>query len=152
MKTTLEEIGELRELCKKADKDWVSFKHELELARLVPALLDDLEAALGMEEELKDTGSEQRYYIMNRGPVGNCALWWAKGGKGYVCEIDKAGAYTIEEALENTHREVDVLWPVELVDEHAVRHFRGDMCNLDTRGKVITAKDAHSAALKKASE
>ena len=33
-----------------------------------------------------------QYYVQNieAGYVGNCLLWWRKGGKGYTCDLNQA--------------------------------------------------------------
>lgn len=33
---------------------------------------------------------EPLYYIQNKGYQGNCLVWWADGGHGYTCDLDKA--------------------------------------------------------------
>lgn len=68
---------------------------------------------------------EQMYYLLDaRSCVGNCASWWAPGGKGYVCDLRDAGKFTKEEAY--SHRETDVPVPCEVADRAAVHHVRVD--------------------------
>jgi hypothetical protein len=63
------------------------------------------------------------YYILDaRSCVGNCALWWGPDGKGYVCELDKAGLYTLEDA--NSHRATDIPVHRTIAEKRAVRHVR----------------------------
>lgn len=69
----------------------------------------------------------QRYYIEARekGYVGNCILWWGRERKGYVCDLNLAGVYSLEEAIEieGTRRRFDdVKWPVEEIDALVKRH------------------------------
>jgi hypothetical protein len=36
------------------------------------------------------------FYVLDaRTVVGNCAMWWCPDGKGYTCDIGKAGLYTM---------------------------------------------------------
>lgn len=66
------------------------------------------------------------YYIQDtRQYVGNCILWWAHGDRGYTTEIEKAGIYSEEEALDRMrNRGTDKAWPKHGVDAHVVRHVR----------------------------
>lgn len=34
--------------------------------------------------------AEALYYIQHKGYQGNCLVWWADGGHGYTCDLDKA--------------------------------------------------------------
>lgn len=68
--------------------------------------------------------NEQLYYVMDtRSLVGNCALWWAPNGGGYVCDLRKAGKYTREG---NSWRPTDKLVPCELAEANVVHHVRAD--------------------------
>jgi hypothetical protein len=63
------------------------------------------------------------YYILDaRSCVGNCALWWRPEGKGYTCEVDRAGLYTLEQA--SSHRETDIPVHRSIVENRAIRHVR----------------------------
>ena len=54
------------------------------------------------------------YYIQDsRTCVGNAMMWWAIEARGYVCDLDKAGVFTGEEAMK--HRTTDIPWPVDFV-------------------------------------
>ena len=68
---------------------------------------------------------ESLFYIQNRGPVGNCALWWRAGGCGYTCDLDDAGVFTEEQAREICRRrpDMDRAWPKSQIDGLAVRHL-----------------------------
>jgi hypothetical protein len=65
------------------------------------------------------------YYIQNRGPVGNCVMWWAEGGHGYTCNLDRAGKFNRDEAIRivKNRPDIDKAWPVEEIDNLAIRHF-----------------------------
>jgi len=65
------------------------------------------------------------YFVQDvRTTCGNCGLWWAPKGAGYVCNIDEAGQYTGAEV--RSMRDTDVPWPVEYVLARTVRHVRVD--------------------------
>ena len=68
---------------------------------------------------------EDLYYIQTRGPVGNCVLWWGIEGKGYVCDLDRAGKYSRQEAesIVKGRPDVDKAWRCEDIDRLSVRHF-----------------------------
>ena len=70
-------------------------------------------------EDIKDM-----YYIQDsRQYVGNCVLWWAKGGNGYTCNLLKAALYTEEEAKKIcSDRETDIMRLVMKVDFLAGMH------------------------------
>ena len=66
---------------------------------------------------------EALYYVQDtRQIVGNCALWWRMGAKGYTCDLDEAGAFTgaYVAALSAEH----IPWPVAHVTARVVRHVR----------------------------
>ena len=64
------------------------------------------------------------YYIQNRLPVGNCVSWWAEGGHGYTCDLDRAGKYSEEEAanIVRNRPDIDKAWRCEDVDGAVSRH------------------------------
>lgn len=65
------------------------------------------------------------YYILDaRTVVGNCAMFWCPGGKGYTCDLAEAGLYSKEEA--SSHRDTDVPVPQALAEGLVVRHVRLD--------------------------
>jgi hypothetical protein len=70
--------------------------------------------------------AEKLFYIQNKGFVGNCLLWWGPEGKGYTTDLDKAGKYTVAEAIRrcSSRPEQDFYHPVDVVDAQAVRHVR----------------------------
>lgn len=71
-------------------------------------------------------GDEKLFYILDtRSSVGNCALWWAPNGQGYVCDLEAAGKYTEVEAFGK--RATDVPVPCEVAEANAVRHVRVDV-------------------------
>lgn len=74
------------------------------------------------------------YYIWNGEYVGNAMLWWGPDGGGYTCNIERAGKYTLEDALRiNKSRGTDIPFPVshidailtKIVDAQNLHHFRG---------------------------
>lgn len=67
------------------------------------------------EQEVPDDG---RYYLQDsRSYTGNCPMWWAKGGNGYVTRLDEAHRYTLEEAMkQHRMRETDIPWPCAEID------------------------------------
>lgn len=77
---------------------------------------------------------EEFYLLDTRGAVGNCASWWCPDGKGYTCELDKAGLYFRDDAIQN--RGTDVPVPRSLAETLAIRHVRIDMLrdHIDIRG------------------
>lgn len=65
------------------------------------------------------------YYILDaRTCVGNCALWWGPNGSGYVCDLSKAGLYTLEDA--KSHRETDIPIHRSIAENRVVKHVRWD--------------------------
>ncbi len=89
-------------------------------------------AALEMKrreaEEAAGEHDRDRYYIIDsRSCVGNCALWWKPDGKGYTCNLDDAGLYTLEEAESNRLSDVPVPW--ELARGLVVPHVRWEHLN-----------------------
>lgn len=84
--------------------------------------------------------SEQKYYMQDtRDYVGNSMLWWAKDGKGYVCDIRRAHVFTLAEARSWTHRETDVLWPCEYIDKRIAHHIDMQYCEREIAGAVDMA-------------
>ncbi|WP_337052523.1 hypothetical protein [Pseudoxanthomonas sp. USHLN014] len=61
---------------------------------------------------------EALYYIQDtRQFVGNCPVWWAHGGSGYVTRLDEAGRFTFDEAIRtNRGRNTDISWPCAEID------------------------------------
>lgn len=56
--------------------------------------------------------------------VGNCALWWGKDRKGYTCNLDDAGLYTLKDAL--AERGSDIPVHKDIAEACVVRHVRWD--------------------------
>ncbi len=65
-----------------------------------------------------DLGQEPMFYIQDtRQFVGNCPVWWAPNGGGYVTRLDEAGRYTEQEAVKkNRTRDTDIPWPCAEID------------------------------------
>ncbi len=69
--------------------------------------------------------ADRDYYILDaRSCVGNCALWWGPNNSGYVCNLDEAGLYTLEDAL--SHRPTDVPVHRDVARGCVVSHVRWD--------------------------
>lgn len=82
-----------------------------------------------------DKIEDELYYIQSLGYVGNCLLWWKKGGSGYTCNLDDAGIFSMKEASALTSREEDIFWPKDYVDSVVERHV--DCQDLDPSKKVL---------------
>lgn len=66
------------------------------------------------------------FYLQDsRSHVGDGLTFWAKDGKGYVTDLDKAELYTAEQAT--SHRDTDIPWPRDYIDARA--HYGVD-CQL----------------------
>ena len=69
---------------------------------------------------------ERLYYMRDSRPnaiVGNCIMWWRKGGSGYTCNLDNAEVYTESKAIEmHKSRETDRPYPKDIIDSMAYRH------------------------------
>lgn len=89
-----------------------------------------VEMARAIAAEVKRTSvqaiapvAEERglFYLQDaRSFVGNCVLWWAKDGKGYVCDLRLAHRYTFEEAMaHHRSRKTDLPWSCEEIDAQA---------------------------------
>lgn len=62
-----------------------------------------------------------KYYIMDtRQVVGNCVLWWAPKGQGYVCDLNEAGLFE----KGHSSRDTDVEVPEDIAKACAVTHVR----------------------------
>ncbi len=76
----------------------------------------DIEASLKVKPV--PPSNEGMFYLQDaRSFVGNCVVWWAKGGKGYTTRLSEANLYTKVHA-EGQHqmRETDVPWLCSMVD------------------------------------
>lgn len=66
------------------------------------------------------------FYLQDsRSHVGDGLTFWAKDGKGYVTDLDKAELYTMEQAT--SQRDSDIPWPKDYIDARA--HYGVD-CQL----------------------
>lgn len=73
--------------------------------------------------------------------VGNSMYWWEKDVSGYTCDIRKASVFTLEEAKKNSHRETDILWPKEYIDERISHHIDVQHCAPEV-GNTINMSEA----------
>ena len=81
------------------------------------------------------------------GLVGNCMLWWRKGGAGYTCDIDDAELFDradpeYQDIMQNNPDKYTA-WNAEYIYSVAERHVNGDKINHDVGGmkrggKVLT--------------
>ncbi len=62
--------------------------------------------------------TQNDWYLQDkRQMVGNDMMWWAKDGKGYTTDLNKAHVFTKQEAFEHAkHRDSDVPWPKNYID------------------------------------
>lgn len=64
-----------------------------------------------------DTHADEYYLQDSRSYVGNDVLWWAKDGRGYTTDLNKAHIYTKERAqAQHNERESDIPWPRNYID------------------------------------
>lgn len=84
----------------------------------------------------KDDGQGMYYIQDTRSYCGNCPMWWAPNGRGYVTRLDEAGTYTFDEAVaKNRCRETDIPWPCAEIDALArrtvdIQHMRSPAARL----------------------
>lgn len=57
------------------------------------------------------------YYIRNEGYLGNALMWWAKGDRGYTCDIRKAGRFTEQQAKNICKRQEDTAYSCDYIDK-----------------------------------
>ena len=68
------------------------------------------------------------FYLQDsRSHVGGGLTFWAKDGKGYVTDLDKAELYNAEQAT--SHRDTDIPWPKDYIDARA--HYGVDWQLMD---------------------
>lgn len=83
------------------------------------------------QTEIQQNGAEsdERYLIQDTRQVcGNCILWWGPDSRGYTCDVDKAGRYSLERATNiEKIRGTDVKWKESVVLKNIVRHVRADL-------------------------
>jgi len=72
---------------------------------------------------MSETEPAEYYILDTRQVVGNCAMWWCPEGKGYTCDLDKAGLYP-----KSWHpwRETDVPVHRDVARSLAITHVRLD--------------------------
>lgn len=73
--------------------------------------------------------TDQFYLQDSRSHVGDGLQFWAKGGHGYVTDLDKAELFTKEQACR--HRDTDIPWPKDYIDARA--HYGVDHQFMDER-------------------
>ena len=84
------------------------------------------------------------YYLQdNRGSVGNDMMWWAKDGKGYTTDIDRAEVFSEFEAMQqHESRSTDVPWPKDYIDSRTTRVV--DIQHVDRSVAMIEASNNRS--------
>lgn len=66
---------------------------------------------------------DEMFYVLDaRTVVGNCAMFWASDGRGYVCDLAKAGLYRREDLPRC--RDTDIAVPAGVAKRLAVTHVR----------------------------
>ena len=75
-------------------------------------------AVLAAQPVSKQPAKDDLYFLQDsRSYVGNCPLWWAKGGNGYTTRINLAHRYTKEQAFaQHKRRKTDIPWPCSMVE------------------------------------
>jgi len=65
--------------------------------------------------------SEKLYYVERSasGYVGNCLLFWRKGGKGYGCDLKEAEVFTVDDLRSISRDGKYRVWPKEYIDARA---------------------------------
>lgn len=62
--------------------------------------------------------SSPAFYLQDsRSCTGDNMMWWAAGGRGYTSSVEKAQAYTLDQAMRQFEmRGFDLPWPVDYID------------------------------------
>lgn len=91
-----------------------------------PAGLYDLHNGASAEQPVPEPDTDDAcFYVLDaRTVVGNCAMWWCPDGKGYTCDIGKAGLYTEKRC--KGMRETDIPVHRDLVARLTIQHVRLD--------------------------
>lgn len=78
-------------------------------------------------KEILKYPEEEHFYVQN-GYVGNSILWWAKDGKGYTTNIDRAHKFTRQETLDNfvTSKKDYKPWPASHIEENISMHVNAE--------------------------
>ena len=83
-----------------------------------------------------------KYYVerMASGYVGNCLIWWRKGGHGYGCDLNEAEVFDGDSDKFKDLMKSDKYraWPKEHVDESTSVHVDMQRLNFDT---AVTQED-----------
>jgi hypothetical protein len=85
-----------------------------------------------------------KYYIQRQGYVGNCLLWWRKGGHGYTCNLDEAEIFSGDsESLAQITKDTQkfTAWDKEYIDSCAHRHVDSECINIEFKNKDLTKLD-----------
>jgi hypothetical protein len=87
-----------------------------------------------------------KYYVQRHksGCVGNCFLWWRKGGNGYTCNLDNAEVFDGEDArFQSIAKDGSkyTAWEKNYIDACAHRHVDHQYVSEDAKG-IRTANNA----------
>lgn len=74
---------------------------------------------------------ETLFYLQDgRTIVGNSIVWWAKGGRGYVCDIREAHVFTLDEVVQYLDASKNrVAWPKAYIDNRVSHHIDIQHCD-----------------------
>ena len=80
-----------------------------------------------------------QYYIQRHrsGFVGNCLLWWRKGGNGYTCNLDDAEVFDENDKVFQRiakDKTTYTAWEKGYIDSCAHRHVDHQYVNYDMKG------------------
>jgi len=76
-----------------------------------------------------------KYYV-SKGYVGNCLLWWRKGGYGYTCDLSDAEIFTeTDPKFQSVSKdEKYTLWDADYIIKHTESHVNGDKIDRNMSG------------------
>ena len=86
-----------------------------------------------------------KYYIQRHasGYVGNCLLWWRKGGHGYTCDLNDAEIFdgdddSFKDIADNNSKYT--AWEKEYIDSSVERHISSESVDFKRKG-IIKKED-----------
>ena len=80
-----------------------------------------------------------KYYIQRHasGYVGNCLIWWRKGGHGYTCDIDDAEVFDgNDEHFKSVAKDKEkyTAWDKDYIDLHISKHVDSEIIDFTFKG------------------